>query len=450
MKNIIFFLLCLMSVTTGYAQTDCRLTHKVAKKETIYGISHLYGISEQELVEANPQIAEKGLKKKMELCIPYSKAYRDSVRQEMEARLQAERRAQLKGLKTIRLAVILPFSLNQATPTAEDEKMVDFYRGVLLTVDSLKKEGVNLYIHTFDESTANIRNVLREVEGQGADLIIGPGRPNNVNAVAAFAQMCHVPLVLPFTNSETIVSGRPYVFQCNTLQANHYPKIFKRFANYHKDDNVIVIDMEDRSGDSDYITYFTNALRQNGINYKRVAFANIDEELVPIMSLSQNNALVPSSVWAGSFDMLCLKLNDLNLTADYRLQLFGTPEWQTLTTKSQKNLLKYNATYFSTFFTNTLSTRTKRFCTLFEQSFGKAQYASYPRYAEMGHDISAFFLTALQRYGDKMTEYVHEHDYNSLQLPLHFVRKADQSGFVNTATYIISYKSDGSVNLNTF
>ena len=450
MRRFFFILLCLSAVAMGYGQTDCRLTHTVAKKETVYGISRLYGITERELLEANPQIAEKGLRKKMELCIPYSRAYRDSVKLAAEARLQAERRAQVRGLQRIRLAVILPFSLNQASPSAEDEKMTDFYRGVLLTVDSLKRAGVSLDVRTFDEATTNIRTVLREVEAQGVDLIIGPGRGGNVNAVAAFAQMCHVPLVLPFANGETIVSGRPYVFQCNTQQVSHYPKIFKRFANRHGGDNVIVVDMEDRTGDSEYIVHFTNALRQNGIGYKRVAFADIDEELLPLLSKSQNNALVPSSVYAGSFDMLCLKLNDLNLTTDYRLQLFGTPEWQTLTTKSQKNLMRYSATYFSTFFTNVLSTRTRQFCALFEQQFGQAQYASYPRYAEMGHDISAFFLTALQRYGEKMTEYVHEHDYNSLQLPLHFVRKADQSGFVNTATYVISYKADGDVRLDTF
>ena len=41
---------------------NCRDMHKVQRKETVYSISKLYGITEEELIAANPEIKDKKLK----------------------------------------------------------------------------------------------------------------------------------------------------------------------------------------------------------------------------------------------------------------------------------------------------------------------------------------------------------------------------------------------------
>ena len=51
----------------------CRDMHKVKRKETIYSICKEYGITEQELIEANPELKTEKLKKGKFLCIPYPK-----------------------------------------------------------------------------------------------------------------------------------------------------------------------------------------------------------------------------------------------------------------------------------------------------------------------------------------------------------------------------------------
>ena len=434
------------------AQTDCKLTHKVAKKETVYGISRLYGITQEELLAANPQVGEKGLKKGTLLCIPYSNAERDSLNRVAAEQAEAERKAQMQQ-NTIKLAVILPFALNAPAQTDEAQKMIDFYKGILLVVDSLKRVGLNLDVLVLDEGTAeasNIQTALVHSALPDVDLIIGPGRSANVNAVAAYAQQHQIPLVLPFANADGIVGGRPYVFQCNAPKSNHYQKVINRFVTRHRSDNIVFIDREENTSGDGYVAELIQQLTGRGISFSRVHISDMDEQLVPLLKSSMNNVLVPTSASASSFDMVCQNLNDLNVAAAYNVQLIGSPEWQTLTGKSQKNMYKYNATYFATFYTNSLSTRTQQFCQLFYQNFGHQQFVSYPRYGEMGHDIAAFFLTALQRYGNQFFASIQRHDFNSLQLPLHFTRKDDQSGYVNTATYIIYYKADGDVFLNTF
>lgn len=59
----------------GPVESRCREMHKVKRKETIFSISREYGISEAELIAANPELkGEKHIKKGSFLCIPYAKA----------------------------------------------------------------------------------------------------------------------------------------------------------------------------------------------------------------------------------------------------------------------------------------------------------------------------------------------------------------------------------------
>ncbi len=70
-------MLIFLSLNIGFAQTkDAKQikTHKVAAKETVYGIAKQYGITVQDLVNFNPSIAEVGLNIGQTIKIPYKGA----------------------------------------------------------------------------------------------------------------------------------------------------------------------------------------------------------------------------------------------------------------------------------------------------------------------------------------------------------------------------------------
>ena len=86
MKRIFYgcFIAFLMAFVaqTAYCQTQkWREIHKVKKKETIFGIARQYGITIQELVDANPEMNTPGyeLKKDSYICIPFPKTATNSV-----------------------------------------------------------------------------------------------------------------------------------------------------------------------------------------------------------------------------------------------------------------------------------------------------------------------------------------------------------------------------------
>ena len=71
------FVMLFVAVGVVSAQEDesIRGLHKVKRKETIFGISRMYDLSIDELIEANPEMKEPGyeLKKGTMLKIPYAK-----------------------------------------------------------------------------------------------------------------------------------------------------------------------------------------------------------------------------------------------------------------------------------------------------------------------------------------------------------------------------------------
>ena len=47
------------------------LSHVVLERQTLYGISKAYGVTEEDLYEANPSLRETGLQKNAILLVPY-------------------------------------------------------------------------------------------------------------------------------------------------------------------------------------------------------------------------------------------------------------------------------------------------------------------------------------------------------------------------------------------
>lgn len=71
MKAVLYFL-CFFFAMLSYGQNTPErfLTHKVKKKETLYGLARQYNISIDQIKEFNPLIEKIGLKKRMQLKIP--------------------------------------------------------------------------------------------------------------------------------------------------------------------------------------------------------------------------------------------------------------------------------------------------------------------------------------------------------------------------------------------
>ena len=420
--------------------------HEVKKKETLYSISRLYGITVDQLVDANPDLKKTKLKKGVVLNIPYTTAEDTQFKEEQQRAIEEANKPKVIMYPSIKVAVILPFSKTEEKVSAESQKMINLYQGFLLAVDSLKQRGCNVEVFAYDEasSVTPVASVLQKPEMKDMQLIVGPIRQWNLKSVADFAHQNNIAHVVPLSNDLSLVNEHPTTFQVNSHNSLLFNQVYNRFYLIHKDHNIIFVNMNDRGDNMSYITDFKKDLDAKGVKYSNASIADL-ATLRDALKKGMNNTIIPSSGSTTAFETLCKKLDGLELTTEYTVQLFGFPEWQTLQGKNDKYLGKYQCQFFTSFYSNGSSSRIQQFNGRFRRWFNQDQYNSFPKYGELGYDIGAYFIKGLNDFGSSFYENLHNYSYISMEFPMVFEKKNSWSGYQNRSVMIVTHRTDGTV-----
>ena len=419
----------------------CKRMYTVQKKETVYSISRRFGLTEDELRAANPQIKKNKVKKGELICIPFTaEELAAERRRRAEQQRQAEEEA--KRLAAINVAVVLPFDLSAATLSAEAIKMLDFYEGFLLAVDELKQQGVSINVYAYEEKGAGeiaMQQVLQQPMLPSMNLIIGPMRADNIAPLADFATRRNIPLVVPFSTASGVCAAHPTTFQVNTPVASLYPKVYELFLNRFGGCRVVFIHSEEGAKQTAFVQGLQDALDQAGIGYETASAALLmePEQFLEKLAPAQRNVLIPTSSAQTAFETLARRLGGIDELKNYQIALFGYPEWQTFSDTNKDRMRKWNTYFFATFQTNSTSADAQRFNRNFERWFKRSQYASYPLYGQHGYDVGRFFLQGINSYGSDFLSQQAALRVSALQLPMQFQRKASGSGFYNTTLRIV-------------
>ena len=182
--------------------------HIVGKEESLYKIATQYGVTRDALIALNPILKTRQLKKGMKLYIPKieevkEEIIKDSVIIEEKPIVKQEKQA-------VKAALVLPFMLKKYAPT-EQERMIEFYEGFLLALETLKNEGYSFDIDVYDsgESTQTLDSLITSGALNECDIIFGALYPTHNKQLATFAKQHNIPLVFPFTVKEDVIYSNP-------------------------------------------------------------------------------------------------------------------------------------------------------------------------------------------------------------------------------------------------
>lgn len=441
---------------TGQASASpCREMHKVKRKETIFSISRQYGISEQELIEANPELKKGKLKKGKFLCIPHKKVVEKKPQLELRIpsneELIAKNTPATKQLGSIDAALILPFQLEDGGGI--QAQMVEYYEGFLLAVDSLKRGGVSINLHVFDtgDRTTSINDLLAKPELKQMDIIFGPRHVEHVKPLSDFAKENGIRLVIPFTSKDSEVFNNPYIYQINTPQSYLYAQVYKLFVEQFSAYNIIFIDVNDGKDKTDYINGLKLELDTRGISHRTIPMPEVvetkedDVEIITVPTLTnamdstKHNIIIPTS---GTNTALIKLLPVLQLVArfednPYEMHLFGYPEWQKYYNDHLQAFYELDTYFYSSFYTNNLLPSSKAFHNKFRSMFNKEMYVTYPKAGMLGFDTGYYFLQGLSRYGDKLEVNLPKYDIVPVQTGFHFERVNNWGGFINKKVFFV-------------
>lgn len=209
--------------------------HKVEKMETMFSLTHLYGLSSEELIEANPELAE-GVKEGMLLKIP--KRGTDS-KEEFVDLVDPDRR--------LKIALMLPFKANRDSLDFENDRLLnitsDFYLGSLIALDSLKKQGLSVHAVVYDtENNAQVSDRLtRRPEFSEYDAVIGPLFLTNLERSANNLRSGKSLLVSPISSKDHSSIGNANVVQEKASLEQLTVEMLEYIKKTHEDQNLIII-----------------------------------------------------------------------------------------------------------------------------------------------------------------------------------------------------------------
>ena len=433
---------------------NCRDMHRVERKETVYSICKQYGITEEELLAANPEIKNKKLKKGKFLCIPYPKetATTSTPIQPQtnvdatltDAQLFDKNKKKNEKISTIKAAVVLPFNTDGTGTRDEQVRMVEYYEGFLMAMDSLKKQGISIDLYTYDsgKTVSSVNKILNKAEMKNMDIIFGPAHPEQVKPMAEFAQKHNSRLVIPFSSKGDDVFGNPAVYQINTPQSYLYSEVYEHYLRKFPNAHVIFLDAATGHTDKDdFVKGLKEELKNRQITFKELRGENINPEGMKLAVDSlRENVIIPTS---GKNVVLTKILPQLIVTSrehpNYDMKLFGYPEWQTYTDDHLANFFELNTYFYSSFYTNNLFPAAIQFTNAYRKWFSKDMVNTYPKYGMLGFDTAYFFLKGLNDYGSNFEDQVKQMQVIPIQTGFKFDRVNNWGGFINRKVFFVNF-----------
>ena len=423
----------------------CKEMHKVKRKETIFSVSREYGISEEELIAANPEL-KKGMKKGQLLCIPYPMATTTQPTQKEDpyaippsnSELFRESKETPKKMSTIKAALILPFQ--------EDKRMVEYYEGFLMAVDSLKRTGTSLDLYVYDsgKEVSTLNAILSKNEMKKMDVIFGPMHQKQIKPLSDFAKKNDIRLVIPFSQKGEEVFNNPAVYQINTPQSYLYSEVYEHFTRQFPNAHVIFI--EPISADkekAEFISGLKQELKNKGISMQTVNENATKETLKAALRNDKENIFIPTS---GKNVLLIKVLPQLTLlvrdNAGQNIHLFGYPEWQTYTQDHLASFYELDTYFYSSFYTNNLFPEAINFTQAYRRWYSKDMANTFPKYGMLGFDTGYFFLKGLAQKGNKLEENLDKVQVTPIQNGFKFERVNNWGGFINRKVFFVHFTKD--------
>ena len=438
-------LLTLLFVTVGIVSAqeseNIRGLHKVKRKETIFGISKMYDLTIDELLDANPEMKapDYELKKGTILKIPFS-AKDNPVAAPSKPAQSAPDEKMGTSSRPIRVGVMLPLH----DIDGDGRRMVEYYRGVLMACDSVKRLGISVDVHAWNMAEdANMHQILADKAAAKCDVIFGPLYSKQMEIMSTFCSEYNIQLVIPFSINAPQLATNRHIFQVWQSSEDINNETIAHFMTWFKDVHPVFIDCNDSTSRKGGFTQgLRRKLEEKKIVYSITNLKSSEEYFSKAFVRGKQNVVILNTQRMQELGVAFSKINGLKVTnPDLNITMFGYTEWLTYTRTYLENFYQYDTYIPSAFYYNPLSPSTMRLQQAFRMNFRTDMQNVQPRFALTGFDQAYFFLRGLHKYGRTFNGARGMLGYNPVQTPLQFERQGD-GGQKNKMVMFVHYTPD--------
>lgn len=337
---------------------------------------------------------------------------------------------------TANMTLMLPFAARSGEPS---DIFMDFYAGVLMALEDLRKDGTNINLKVIDMSDFDSAEQMFEESGlEGQDFVIGNFALESIDEAADWCDAHFIPLVSPLDQKiEAATYNHKFLVNAQLSTATQTMRLAEYINFTPGRDNIVVIcENGDQQGafhndaiqalDSLDIPY---ALIRSGIG--RSLGDNIKNAL---KSGKTNHIIITSEKESVAAEAvrnvgLLARGGDYNIVgyASHKIRRFDSIDSDLLKRMNAHFIVGYNVDYTDENVRN------------FVRKY-RALYNTEPgNFAFQGYDIAVYFVNALKRYGSDMINGIAGYPAEGLQLNFRFDRRNAWGGMFNEATKNVVY-----------
>lgn len=439
-KCIVALVMLLATLGAGAQVPQWRDLYKVKKNDTVYGIAHKFGLTEEQLRAVNPEMKVPGytLKKGDRLLIPYPP---EKTAATAAAASPAAKPAAQAAARTIRVGMMLPLH----NVNGDGRRMTEYYRGFLMACDSMKRTGINIDVHAWNVTADDdISRFTADPAAAQCDIIFGPLYTKQVRPLAEFCKARDIKMVIPFSINGDDVARYTQIFQVwqspdrlNNSAIEAYLRIFPKA-------HPVFIDCNDTTSRKGIFTFgLRNRLEGKNIAYNITNLNSSEAMFAKAFRTGQQNVVILNTGRMPELTVALAKLTSLqNLYPNLQITLFGYTDWLLYADYDLDGFFRFDTYVPAQFYYNTKNPRTRQLEQSYRRWFGEPLQNNYnPRFALTGYDHAQFFLRGLVDKGKDFRGTASQSAYKPLQTPLRF-RQVGDAGMQNDNFQLIHYTRD--------
>ncbi|MBR98842.1 MAG: hypothetical protein CMC57_02595 [Flavobacteriaceae bacterium] len=418
--------------------------YTVKPGEGYYSIEKKLGVSKKILDSLNPNLLEQGLLNGMVLKLPLE--FTGDLK--IENDLLVEKTSlidSIDGNSEINISVLLPFRASEIEYDSIDEtrKLLsernlhtissDFYTGIILASKDLTKYGISskLSIYDTENKKSKIDKILREINPDSCQVIIGPLIPDNFNYISSNERIYDLPKIAPLSTRDVTI--RNSVYQSVTPKEILRNKMINYLDNnLNQNDNIVIVaDSINREIEYRLKDIFPSSIilrpEKNGYLLPELVDSLLVDSLPNKIILESDNFSLISGVSA----QMSAQISDLR-----KVQLFTTYRGNVY---ENENLSRKHLGDLSFTFTSGHHPLNKFEFNAFQERYIKFFGKPPNREAIRAYDLTLDLVLRIIYQGKLNNSYenIGETEYQENRF---WYKKTQKNGFVNTAFYLLQHK----------
>ena len=412
----------------GQAVYKYRVPHSIG----IYRISVNFEVTQQEIIEWNPQLKERGLHYDEVILIPVKQVAEPTPEPVVAVEVvDTPAVVEVDTMPVVvndsvpveetdttprtKIALLLPLQAESVRRDANMDRFMDFYEGCLIALYDLQyADKYELHVFDIGKTDMEVKRLIADSVLHKMNAILGPAYPNQVEPIARLAKEDSILTLIPFTDRVPDVQHNPFLLQFNPT-AQRDAQVIAEFLETNKEAvNCVFVESPEVIEE---ISALQAEVKRRGISQTKVSMHQIlaDSLFLSLKDSVENILFFPSDKYSN----LQIFLPHIKIgAAGQRVTLYSRYLWQ----KEDIALPQI----FTSIFATDGEVDLTHYDAIYERYFKHAHTAVNPRYDLLGYDLMRQLVATIKG-----------KEYYGLQSDIRFEQVGENGGWVNTHVKVV-------------